>query len=103
MLRVPGDFSVYTYAETPVSVAVMYESQETFGYLVSRCRDLDSTGKANCPALIHAVCAEDIRYLEVLLNKGADTSVRDDKGKTASDYATQFQRDEYFELIANRR
>ena len=44
MLRVPGDFSVYTFGETPLSVAVMYESRDTFDYLLSLHPDLNSGG-----------------------------------------------------------
>ncbi len=102
-LRVPGDFSIYTGGETPVGVAVMYESQETFGYLVSLRPNLNDGGEANCPPIIWAVCAKDIHYLEVLLDHGVDASLRDRNEKTASDYAVDFKKDDYLDLIASHR
>ena len=34
-LKIPGDLSIYTFGETPLSVAVMYESRDTFDHLLS--------------------------------------------------------------------
>jgi hypothetical protein len=102
MLRVPGGFSVYTNGETPLSVAVMYESKDTFEYLLSLHPDVNAAGEAKSPPLIWAVCAKDIVYLKTLLDNGADASVRDFNGKTASDYAKQFKKDEFLKLIASR-
>jgi hypothetical protein len=100
-VRVPGDLTIYSVGETPLGVAVMYESRDTFDYLMSLHPDLNAGGGADCPPLICAVCAEDIHYLEALLEHGADPSVRDGHGKTASDYARQFEKDDFLDLIAS--
>jgi len=44
-LRVPGDFSIHTFGETPISVAVMYEARDTFDYLLSRSPDINASTK----------------------------------------------------------
>jgi hypothetical protein len=100
-LRVPGGFSVYTGGETPLSVAVMYESQDTFEYLLSLRPNVNAAGEAKCPPLIWAVCVKDIRYLKMLLDNGADCSIQDSHDKTASDYAKQFGKVEFLNLIVS--
>ncbi len=99
-LKVPGDLSIYTHGETPLGTAVMYDSRNAFDYLLSLGPDVDAPGGAACPALIWAVCRDDIYYLEMLLRSGADPSVRDVRGKTAADYARQFGKPEFLDRIA---
>lgn len=101
-IRVPGDFSVYTGGETPVSVAVLYESRDTFDYLLTLHPDLNARGAQDTTPLIWATCADDIHYLDALLKQGADCTIRDRRGKTASDYARQFGKRAFLDLIAER-
>lgn len=100
MIDVPGDLSVLTGGETPVSVAVMYQSRETFDYLLLLDPDVNAGGDADCPPLIWAMCVDDSHYLDALLKHGADCSVRDRHGKTASDYARQFEKHAFLDRVA---
>jgi ankyrin repeat protein len=55
------------------------------------------------PPIITAALTEDIYYLQVLLEHGADPFVRDFNGKSALDYARQYGKDDFLELLANHR
>ena len=65
--------------------------------------DVNDEGRANGPPVTWAVCVDGIHYLKALLDHGADTSVRDPQGKTASDYARQFGKDDFLSLLARHR
>lgn len=101
-IRVPGDLSIYTRGETPVAVAVMYESRATFDYLLTLRPDLNAGGVTGTTPLIWATGKDDIYYLDALLKHGADCSIRDRYGKTASDYARLFEKNDFLDLIAKR-
>lgn len=102
MIRVPGDFTIYTGEETPLSVAVLYESRDTFDYLLTLHPDVNAGGAVGTTPIIWAVCAGDIHYLDALLQAGADCSIPDQHGKTAPDYARQFGKKTFLDLIAER-
>ena len=101
-IRTPGGLTVIVCGETPVSVAVLFQSRETFDYLLTLRPDLSRGSAAGTPPLIWATCADDIHYLEALVNQGADCSVRDERGKTAADYARQFGKQDFVELLAKQ-
>ena len=61
-IHLPGDLSVYTRGESPVSVAVLYESRDTFDYLLTLHPDLNTRGDAGITPLIWATTAGDIHY-----------------------------------------
>ena len=90
MIRVPGGLTVYVSDESPLGVAVLYESKDTFDYLLTLHPDLNTRNGAGTSPVIWATCADEIHYLDALLKRGADCSVRDLNGKTALDYARQF-------------
>ena len=103
MFRVPGDLSIYTAWETPLSVAVMHESREVFDYLLSRSADPNAAGRAQGPPIIRAVVPDDTYYFKTLLDHGADPSAKDGHGKTASDYAKKWGKSKILDLISKHR
>jgi hypothetical protein len=103
VLRVPGPSSIYTIGVTPLSVAIMHDSRETFDYLLSESADVNARGKAQLPPIIQAVVPDDTYYFKTLLDHGADPSVRDRYGKTALDYAKKWGKEEILDLISKHR
>ncbi len=97
---VPGGLTILSEGDPPLTVAVMFESRNAFDYLLSLDIDVNTGGGGNLPPLITATAADDIYFLRELLDHGADRSVRDGHGYTAADWARQFEKDDFLDLLA---
>ena len=65
MLNVGSDLSIYSSGDTPVLVAVNFESRDVFTYLMSTQPDVNG-GSYFGPPIITAALTEDIYYLLTL-------------------------------------
>ncbi len=83
---------------------VMNEKHSKVKYLLeNNLVNINMTDSLGQTALILAVRGEDTKMVKILLQYGADFSVRDNSGKTVFDYLKEIEDKEIIELINSKR
>lgn len=76
------------YGQNLLSIAIQCNQPTVLEHLLKKGIDVNAVNKAGVTALMKAASsAEDTKMIKLLLQYGADKTLKDNKGKTASQYA----------------
>lgn len=79
-------------------LSIKFGRKKIFKYCIDEGADLNQTCSDKTP-LIYALKYDRMDFFKKLLIRGADKDVITEQGKTAIDYAKEYKRDTYFELL----
>ncbi|WP_262149327.1 ankyrin repeat domain-containing protein [Chryseobacterium foetidum] len=83
---------------TPLAYSTRHHKTKIFNFLVKNGANVSLACNGNTP-LMEAVKFNAPDLAKTLLEKGADKSIKDSRGKTAKDYAAEYKRTEIFDLL----
>jgi hypothetical protein len=78
--------SVGIFTSQPLNVAVTWGDPVAVGLLLDAGAPIDAKHEHGDTALIHAIRMREFGVARLLLNRGANKSIRNDEGKLARDY-----------------
>ncbi|MCF7937234.1 MAG: ankyrin repeat domain-containing protein [Spirochaetales bacterium] len=84
---------------TPLIAAAAFERTKILTHLLNLDIELDAVSKNKQSALIVAVGTGVAENVRLLVDAGADTTIRDALGMTAGDYARLFKNDEILKIL----
>lgn len=83
---------------TPLAYSTRNHNTKIFNFLVENGVNVSLACKGNTP-LMEAAKFDAPDLAKILLEKGADKSIKDSRGKTAKDYAAEYKRTKISDLL----
>jgi len=103
MLLIESGADIYAIDDEGVSIldmAITYDNINILNYLLEQGYDINKTSrKSGFTALMSAACYGRVKIAKILLEKGADQTVKDTKGFRAVDFARKMNKKSVLSIL----